>query len=77
MAQKIEEFEFSSNRYQWDEWLDGGIWVLKQGEDFDVEMTSMRSLIFAAAGRRGLKSRTHIDAKNKTITIQSYKEGGE
>ena len=75
MATKINEFEFNrSSNYDWKNWLDGDIWQLVQGEDFEVEITSFRSVIFAAGQSRGLKVRTQFDSKSKTLTIQAYNE---
>jgi len=74
MAEKIKEHKFrSKGRYDWDSWLDGDIWVLKQGVDFDVELSTMRSVIFGAAYRRDMKARTTLNMKARTITVQAFK----
>jgi hypothetical protein len=74
MAKKIEKHKFRSSKYDWDNWLDGDIWVLTQGEDFEVELSTMRSTILGAAYRKGLRARTTLDMKAKTITIQAFKK---
>lgn len=45
-------------RYPWEEWLDGGIWKLKQGEDFQAKLQTFRSNAGTQAKKRGGKLRT-------------------
>ena len=55
MARKLSSFDFSqkstitppdsSRRYPWDEWLDGDIWELTFGEDFDMHPLMMERII--------------------------------
>ena len=63
--------EFTSNRkdkkYDWDKWLDGDIWLLTEGEDFDT-VGNLRS-----AGRSWLMHRQMIDSKN--LRILKHSEG--
>ena len=63
MAEKITaEIKWNKGgrppRYPWDEWLDGGIWLLKPGEDFSCQPANFRSLAFTQARARNLSLRT-------------------
>jgi hypothetical protein len=42
-------------KYPWDEWLNGKIWLLTEGVDFSISITSMQSSVTNAARNRGLK----------------------
>lgn len=58
MAKMLDDFQFSSGRktkYPWNTWLNGKIWQIKQGEDFDCSVTSMYSVLVQTAKRKGLK----------------------
>lgn len=74
MAKKLKNFEFRTNARDsmpWEEWLDGNIWQLTKGEDFDRSVESIRSGAFVKAKAMGLKVRTSV--KENTIVIQAYK----
>jgi hypothetical protein len=65
MARKLESFKEggyttpSRSRYPWDEWMDGGIWEVKRGEDFQVSEKSMASTLYAQAR-----------AKNQRVSVR-------
>lgn len=73
------------SKYNYDEWLDGQIWQLDAGEDFEGKPQSMRANINNAAHKRGLKVRSRIviekDDKGKVIAerlvIQSHENGSK
>ncbi len=73
--EKLESYEFKLNygnsRYDWDTLLDGGVYRLVRGTDFDVNPKSVRSAAIIAAKARGLKVRSSIEDDN-TIVIQAY-----
>jgi hypothetical protein len=75
---KLDSFKFKgkhgSSRYPWQEWLDGGIYELVRGEDFQTTAASLRGTAVAAAYRRGLKLRTSI--RGNAVTIQAYTSDG-
>lgn len=74
MSQKLESFKFnSSSSYPWSEWFDGSIYQIKQHEDFECELTSMRSMIHSRAAQREGSVQTSVDKKNKTITFKFSK----
>jgi hypothetical protein len=60
----------NEEKYPWDKWFDGSVWLLKQGEDFDVDIESMRSAVYMAASRHGIKVRTHVPKQRTTMYIQ-------
>ena len=70
----INELKFppraNEEKYPWDKWFDGSVWLLKQGEDFDVDIESMRSAVYMAASRHGIKVRTHVPKQRTTMYIQ-------
>jgi hypothetical protein len=47
-------------KYPWSEWTDGRVWILKQGEDFDVSPLAMRSLIYTRATKNGMSATTRV-----------------
>jgi hypothetical protein len=72
MAKKVNAWPTTSNstRYPWDQWLDGNIWALTKGDDFDQNTEHFRAQVYIAARNRGVKARTtrlgdvlHIQAR--------------
>ena len=66
MAEKLRTFDFekpseltSSEKiqYPWDQWLDGDIWQLTQGEDFQTHPLMMERIIRTRATTRQAKVR--------------------
>jgi len=57
MGIKVENHLFRKNgsTYPWDQWLDGGTWRLRIGEDFKCTPTSFVSAAYQTASRRGMK----------------------
>lgn len=59
MAEKLQEFDFSSTRrgakYPFDEWFDGSIYKLVAGEDYKVKSPSMRAAIKRQADERKIE----------------------
>ena len=73
MAKKVKELPERlgggmSEQYPWDEWLDGDVWMLAQGEDFDVVPTSFANTVRSAAKRRGYSVTTRI--RGNSIYVQ-------
>lgn len=58
MAKVLKEYERTPPGrpaiYPWDDWLDGRIWMIKQGEDFDSDINAMSEHIRRTAQRRGI-----------------------
>ena len=66
MAEKLQTFDFGrasalttseKATYPWDEWLDGDIWQLTEGEDFHTHPLMMERIIRTRATGRGAKVR--------------------
>lgn len=57
-------------RYPWREWRDGRIWVITEGQDFDIDINSMQRAIYQHARAYELTARTKIDKDLGTITFQ-------
>lgn len=55
------------SKYPWADWQNGQWWTIKEGEDFDVTLKSMRDQLHTRAKKSSVKVRTHTD---KTTTIQ-------
>lgn len=49
--------------YPWEEWTDGEIRELIQGEHFHCKLKSLRALIHLTASKRGLRASTSITEK--------------
>lgn len=75
MDEIMQNLKFPDGRgeekYPWDQWLNGGVWHIKQGEDFDVDVPSMRSCIYMAAKRHKKKVKTHTPKKGNSIYMQA------
>ena len=71
MAKKVEAFPRHAVHalYDWHEWLDGGIWCLTKGKDFDSDVEHFRVQVYSAAKARGLKARTSREG-DKNIYVQ-------
>jgi len=76
MAAKLPTFDFSASSaitsgekavYPWEEWLDGDIWQLEEGEDFETHPLMMERIIRTRATARGAKVRLrHLPQNGKT-----------
>ena len=73
MAKKVSAWpkNSSNTRYTWDQWLDGNIWALTKGDDFEQDSEHFRAQVYIAARNRGKKARTtragdvlHIQARS-------------
>ena len=71
MAEVLEDFEFIHHRtvYPWDEWLNGQIWQLKKGVDFETEIVSMYNLIRTTAKRRKLLIRIQTTSDSIILKV--------
>lgn len=72
MAKMLKEFDFNApKKTPLDQYLDGRIWQLKKGEDFDIAVTSQKGLIRKQARARGMEIQTHEDGD--ILIVQAYK----
>lgn len=71
MARKLDKFPERSTS-KWEQFLDGNIWELKRGEDFESGETPqlIRARITSAAVVRGFHLKTRL-VDDQTLVIQS------
>jgi hypothetical protein len=76
VAERLESFEFPGNHggkrhgHPWDEWLDGTVWRLCQGEDFQGSSSNFLGTAWKRASARGLGLRTHRESDD-VVVIQA------
>lgn len=62
MARRLDAFPFTGTRrlrrYPWDEWIDGGAWEIRRGDDYDVDTENMRVNLHMKADALAIKVRT-------------------
>jgi hypothetical protein len=58
-----------STKYPWDEWLDGRMWILEPGVDFDGNVHNMRNAAYFVAKYRNLRVRVATPADG-TVHVQ-------
>jgi hypothetical protein len=65
MAVKIETHTYRARGnkpiYDWATWSDGGNWMLRRHEDFEVSITSMRHIAYSWGARHGFRVVTEVD----------------
>ena len=62
-----------SKPYQWDKWLDGRIWRLEPGEDFDGPPGSLERVARTTANRRGVRVRVRTQ-EDGSIVLQQHND---
>lgn len=69
----LKKFEFKTAQdraiYEWDKLLDGKIYVLTKGEDFQSAVGTMVTMSRTRAQERGLKLNINVDGD--TVTLQA------
>lgn len=62
--------------YEWDQWIDGNIHVLRQGREFKTDRISFRALCHRTATSRGLKVETRMldtgDGQSPGLVVRFY-----
>ena len=78
MARKVRNYDFrkgkNGGKYP-SEWLDGSIWEITQGEDFQVKPRTALQSIVKMAKEQGKKVRSRI--VDDKVTFQAYTNGEE
>jgi hypothetical protein len=77
MAKILKDSVFPTrtrSKHPWDEWLDGQVWQLTEGEDFHGSRENFRAAAGAAAQNRHGKVRTRTGTENgvRFMVIQFY-----
>jgi hypothetical protein len=72
MAERLATFDFTAqsavtsaeskgrNRYPWNDWFDGDIWKITQGEDFDTSPLMMERIIRTRASNKSHKAKVTL-----------------
>jgi hypothetical protein len=76
--QEIAVYDWNKNKgrkpkYDWDKILDGGIYRMQEGVDFECSRTAFRTLAFTTARKRGLYVRIRFEGEN-ALVLQSSVE---
>lgn len=70
MARKLKAFpEDQVSKHPWDDYLNGDIWEIQQGEDFDCKPVVMRNQIYNTAHKRDLDAR--VSVRGNIIVFQA------
>ena len=74
MAKQLPTFEFPSKgrpyKYDWATWSDGSTWELTKGEDFTVNIATMRTNARAFALKNNLKVKTAQGTDEKSFIVK-------
>lgn len=54
--------------HDWDQWLDGSVWLLVKGEDYRCATPSLISYVYRSARERGLRVRVTTKNLPKHVT---------
>jgi hypothetical protein len=60
----------NETKYPWDEWLNGSVWQLAQGEDYQVKTKSFRTSAQAVARKRGGRVKSAITDNGDGLVMQ-------
>jgi hypothetical protein len=77
MAEILEDYEFigaGSGKYPWDLWLDGQVWKLVRGTDYECTSASMRTSAQQVGKNRNKDVRTNMIMDGKGIVVQAKGE---
>lgn len=58
--------------YPWDQWTDGGVWAITQGEDFNRQVQPMRAYLYKRAELLGLTVITRVTREDPTTIIFQF-----
>jgi hypothetical protein len=74
MARVIDTFPAPkvTSLYPWDQWLDGQVWELVAGEDFNAKPQTIRQNAAAQATKRSGRVKTRLleDGERQVVVIQ-------
>lgn len=77
MPKNLKTFDFPHGGrkgivYDWETLLDGNIWQLEQGPDFDVDPKTFVGALARAANAKNMRVKRLIDGK--TLTVQAVEK---
>lgn len=78
MPKTLKTFDFPHGGrkgivYDWDSILDGSIWQLEQGTDFDADPKTFVGAVARAANAKNMRVKRQIDGK--TLVLQAVPKG--
>ena len=79
MARRLDKFpgqpDSKRGKYPWEEWTDGSVWEIRQGEDYDVATENMRVNLHLKGEAQARKVRTHkiADDRGEGLVFQFLK----
>ena len=78
MAERLEDWTekdwIHEQKYPWDTWFDGGVWMLTKPADFKITLEAMRIQAYKQAEKRGLSVQTMTTKGGKTLIMQARKK---
>lgn len=78
MAERIEAVSIGRPAlYPWAEWMDGGAWRIRRGEDFEVAAWVMAQMIRNRAHREGLLATARVVENGAAVEFQFALEQAE
>jgi hypothetical protein len=78
MAEILDSFEFgetsgfSWTKYPWDDWTNGAVWQMTQGDDFDLATRDFARTVRRYAQTHGYSVR--VQRRGVTVTVQFSKD---
>ena len=60
--------------YPWEDWTNGRVWRVCQGQDFLGRASTFRSTLYRRAQRQGLRCRVH-EENPSTLVFQFFANG--
>jgi hypothetical protein len=74
MAKQVPTFEFPTKgrpyKYDWSSWSDGSTWELTAGQDFKVNVATMRTNARSFAMKNNLKVKTALIDDGKSLVVK-------
>jgi hypothetical protein len=60
MAVELEQFPSGARatKYPWEQWMNGSVWKLRRGEDYEATTRSMRTFAHTKASSADMKVKT-------------------
>lgn len=74
MATVLTSFPNDDSRYPWGKWLNGSIWKLTRGVDFECEPNSIRAQAIRIALRGGLKLKSSVAGNEVVLQASKSKK---
>lgn len=78
MAEKVDHLpeldRRPARRYPWEDWMDGDVWKLRRGEDFDVEADVFRNRLYSVSAKKGKKvaTRKRVEDGTEILLVQFF-----